>query len=222
MRQVTTTATHVHTSATIIAAIALLGPLSEIARADGLLGAYVGGSVGRSDLRANDLDFVGSPTPVPFSVSKSATGWKIFVGVRPIPLVGAELTYIDFGHRAVSQGPPTGFGLAYNAELRDKATTAFGIVYAPIPVPILDVYAKAGVARLQTSVEGAGAFGCWTPLQCAAYPVAVHRDQTDARFAYGAGIQAKQSAIGVRLEYERINASRGEPDLLSLGVTWTF
>jgi hypothetical protein len=97
-----------------------------------------------------------------------------------------------------------------------------GIVYAPIPIPILDVYAKAGVARLQTSVDAAGAFGCWSPLQCAAYPVSVHRDQTDARFAYGAGIQAKLSAIGIRLEYERISVSGGDPDLLSLGVTWTF
>ena len=121
-----------------------------------------------------------------------------------------------------SQGPPAGFGLAYNAGLRAKATTAFGILYAPIPLPILDVYAKAGVARLQTSVAAAGAFGCWPPLQCAAYPATVHRDQTDARYAYGAGIQAKLSAIGIRLEYERISASEGDPNLLSLGITWTF
>ena len=222
MRQATTTPTRTHASASILAAIALLAPLSGIATADDLLGAYVGGSVGRSDLRANDLDFIGSPTPVPLSVSKSATGWKVFAGVRPISLVGAELAYVDFGHPTASQGAPTGFGLAYNAELRSRASTAFGMVYAPIPIPLLDVYAKAGVARLQTRVDGVGAFGCWTPLQCAAYPVAVHRDQTDVRFAYGAGIQAKLSAIGVRLEYERIRVGAGDPDLLSLGVTWTF
>jgi hypothetical protein len=121
-----------------------------------------------------------------------------------------------------SQGPPAGFGLAYNAALRSKAATAFGIVYAPIPIPILDVYAKAGVARLQTRVDAAGDFGCWPPLLCAVGPVAFHRDQTDVRFAYGAGIQAKFSAIGIRLEYERISVSGGDPDLLSLGVTWTF
>jgi len=96
------------------------------------------------------------------------------------------------------------------------------MVYAPIPIPILDVYAKAGVARLQTSADGSGAFGCWSPLQCAAYLVAAHRDQTDVRFAYGAGIQAKLSAMGIRLEYERIGTRAGDPDLLSLGATWTF
>jgi len=194
--------------------------------ADDLLGMYVGGSVGQSHLRANQLDFIGpyppNPSPAPVSVSKSATGWKVFAGLRPISLVGAELAYTDFGHPMASQGPPAGFGLAYNAALRSKAATAFGIVYAPIPIPILDVYAKAGVARLQTSVDAAGAFGCWSPLTCAAYPVAVRRDQTDARFAYGAGIQAKLSAIGIRLEYERISVSGGDPDLLSIGVTWTF
>lgn len=40
----------------------------------------------------------------------------------------------------------------------------------------------------------------------------VHRDQTDARFAYGAGIQAKLAAIAIRLEYERISVSGGDPD----------
>ena len=215
-----------HICALVLAAIALLEPPGSSALADNLLGMYVGGSVGQSNVRASQLDFIGpyppNPSPAPVSVSKSATGWKVFAGLRPISLVGAELAYTDFGHPMAAQAPPTGFGLAYNARLRAKATTVFGVLYAPIPIPILAVYAKAGVARLQTSVDAAGAFGCWTPLQCAAYPVTVYRDQTDARVAYGAGIQAKLSAIGIRLEYERIGASEGDPTLLSLGVTWTF
>jgi Outer membrane protein beta-barrel domain len=226
MRQATRTSARTHTIASIIATIALVGPIGGNALADNLLGMYVGGSVGQSHLRANQLDFIGpyppNPSPAPVSVSKSATGWKVFAGLRPISLVGAELAYTDFGRPMASQGPPAGFGLAYNAALRSKAATAFGIVYAPIPIPILDVYAKAGVARLQTSVDAAGAFGCWSPRTCPAYPVAVHRDRTDASFAYGAGIQAKLSAIGIRLEYERISVSGGDPDLLSIGVTWTF
>jgi hypothetical protein len=227
MRQAKRTLNFTHTCAFVTAAIALLGLPGGSVLADDLLGMYVGGSVGQSNVRASQLDFIGpyppNPSPAPVSVSKSATGWKVFAGLRPSSLVGAELAYTDFGHPTVSQGPPpAGFGLAYNAVLRAKATTAFGILYAPIPIPILSVYAKAGVARLQTSVEAAGAFGCWTPLKCAAYPVMVHRDQTDARFAYGAGIQAKLSAIGIHLEYERISASEDDSSLLSLGLTWTF
>jgi Outer membrane protein beta-barrel domain len=226
MHQATRTSTRTHTSAVIIASIALLGPLGGNAFADDSLGIYVGGSVGQSHLRADQLNFIGpyppNPSLAPVSISKSATGWKVFAGFRPISLLGAELAYTDFGHPMASQGPPALFGLSYDASLRSKAATAFGIVYAPIPIPILDLYAKAGVARLQTSVDATGVFGCWPPLQCAAYPVAVHRDQTDARFAYGAGIQAKLSAIGIRLEYERISVSGGDTDLLSLGMTWTF
>jgi opacity protein-like surface antigen len=189
-------------------------------------GFYIGGSVGQSHLSANQLDFIPSEpslaSPPSVSVSKNATGWKVLAEVRPISLVGVELAYTDFGHPIVSQGPPAGFGLAYSAELRAKATTAFGVLYAPIPTPIVDVYGKAGVARLQTSVDASGIFGCWPPLLCAAYSVAAHRDQTDVRFAYGAGIQAKLSAIGIRLEYERISVSGGDAALLSLGATWTF
>jgi hypothetical protein len=196
------------------------------ANAGDLFGFYAGGSVGQSNVRASQLDFIGAyplnPAPSPVSISKSATGWKVFAGIRPISLVGAELAYTEFDHPTASQGPPGGFGLAYQATLRAKATTAFGILYAPVPVPFLDVYAKAGVARLETATDATGAFGCWTPLQCAAYPVTVRRDQTGARFAYGAGMQARVSAIGVRLEYERISSADGNPDLVSIGLSWNF
>jgi opacity protein-like surface antigen len=189
-------------------------------------GFYIGGSVGQSNVRASQLDFIGAyplnPAPSHVSISKSTTGWKVFAGIRPISWVGAELAYTDFGHPTASQGPPVGFGLAYQAALRAKATTAFGILYAPVPVPFLDVYAKAGVARLETTTDATGAFGCWAPLACAAYPVTVRRDQTGAHFAYGAGVQARLSAIGVRVEYERISAADGNPDLLSVGLTWNF
>ena len=196
------------------------------ASAGDMLGLYAGGSVGQSNVRASQLDFIGpyppNPAPAPVSISKSTTGWKVFAGIRPISLLGAELAYTDFGHPTASQDPPAGFGLAYRAALRAKATTAFGILYAPVPVRLLDVYAKAGVARLETTADATGAFGCWTPLQCAAYPVSVRRDQTGARFAYGAGMQARLSKMGVRLEYERISAAAGNPDLLSVGLTWNF
>jgi hypothetical protein len=52
--------------------------------------------------------------------------------------------------------------------------------------------------------------------------VSVRRDQTGAHFAYGAGMQARLSKIGIRLEYERISAAAGNPDLLSVGLTWNF
>ncbi len=214
-----------HTSALIIAAIALLGLPGGNAVADDLLGMYVGGSVGQSHVRSDQVLFfspVGTPLTSAVSLAKSATGWKLLVGLRPISWVGAELAYVDFGHPTATKGPPPAFGLSYNAGLRAKAATAFGILYAPIPIPRFDMYAKAGLARLQTTVNGDALFGCWGPLTCPVGFGTIHRDQTSARFAYGAGMQARLSAIGIRLEYERIRASEGDPDLLSLGVTWSF
>jgi hypothetical protein len=43
-----------------------------------------------------------------------------------------------------------------------------------------------------------------------------------ADLLYGAGVQLKFQALAVRLEYGRTNDSRGDPDLLSAGLTWMF
>jgi hypothetical protein len=40
--------------------------------------------------------------------------------------------------------------------------------------------------------------------------------------AFGLGVQGKLGSLAIRAEYERIAANAGNPDLLSLGVTWTF
>jgi hypothetical protein len=225
VRQVMRAQNPTHTSALIIAAIELLGLPGGNAVADDLLGMYIGGSVGQSHVRSDQVLFYksdGTQLTSAVSVAKSATGWKLLVGMRPISWVGAELAYVDFGNPTASHGPPPGFGLSYNAALRAKAATAFGVLYAPIPIPRFDLYAKAGLARLQTSVNGDAYYGCFPPLLCAIGPGAVHSNQTSTRFAYGTGMQARFSAIGIRLEYERISASGGDPDLLSLGVTWSF
>jgi hypothetical protein len=41
-------------------------------------------------------------------------------------------------------------------------------------------------------------------------------------FAYGAGVQGKIGFLAVRAEYERLSASGENPNVASLGVTWTF
>jgi hypothetical protein len=48
-------------------------------------------------------------------------------------------------------------------------------------------------------------------------PFALSR--TGTRFTYGAGVQVKVFAFGVRVEYQHISATGGDPDLLSLGIT---
>jgi hypothetical protein len=52
--------------------------------------------------------------------------------------------------------------------------------------------------------------------------VPFRQDFSSTNFSYGAGVQTKFRDCAVRAEYERISASNGSPDLLSLSVTWTF
>jgi hypothetical protein len=134
-------------------------------------------------------------------------------------LAGAEIEYIDFGHLIES---PSGFGHAYSVDVRAKATAAFGVLYAPIPVPLFDLYGKAGVARLQTTGSSTGTVGCFPPMACPVVLGQFHRDQTSTRLAYGAGAQVTLGRFAIRAEYERINASEGDPDLLSVGITLSF
>lgn len=96
-------------------------------------------------------------------------------------------------------------------------------LYAPIPLPMLDVFAKAGAARVQTTGNASASSGC--PPYCLTpsivYPPA-HIDYTETRFAYGAGAQLKLAAFAIRLEYQRIAASLRDPALLSVGLSFTF
>jgi opacity protein-like surface antigen len=178
------------------------------------LGLYVGAGLGQSEVRVDGSVFDG---PSGFDAHRDA--WKLLVGLRPTALFGAELDYLDFGHARFA-GPPNAFGSALRADSHPKASALFGILYAPIPVPLLDVYAKAGIARLQTSVN-ANVYCAVSPcVVTAVAPIALRR--TDAEFAYGAGVQFRFAAFAARLEYERINASTGDPDLTSFGITWSF
>ena len=47
-------------------------------------------------------------------------------------------------------------------------------------------------------------------------------DQTESDFAYGGGAQVQVERLAFRAEYERINSSVGQPNLVSFGVTYTF
>jgi hypothetical protein len=111
-------------------------------------------------------------------------------GVRPISLLGAEVDYMDFGHPGGSlNGAPASATL--------KGAAAFGLLY--LPVPVIDIYAKAGLARLQSSLGGVSA------VQPACVPCALslfRLDRTNTHFAAGAGAQYKLGAFALRAEYE--------------------
>jgi len=174
------------------------------ALAGDLLGLYVGGAAGQSQVEAN------APSIGDFKQNHSA--FKVIAGMRPIPLIGAELSYIDFGH-------PSGSINAVSSNVSEKGADGFGVLY--LPVPVVDVFVKAGLARLQSTLSsvraGAGTCTIASP-NCALFRL----DRTNTSFAAGAGAQVKFGSWAVRGEYERFNAAGGNPSLVSLGLTWTF
>lgn len=177
------TSFHLRHVAAALGAIGVLAFAPGPARA-GVPGVdlYMGVGVGQSN-----ADFDGGP-----SFDKKDMGWKVFVGGRFLSFAGAELDYIDLGK-------PNGGGV----ELKYKGLAGFGMLYAPIPLPILDVYAKAGLARVDVNSN----FGLNTD---------------DTKFAYGVGLQLKFGSFAIRGEYERFKVEGTKPSMLSVGFSKSF
>ncbi len=162
-------------------------------------GFYVGAGIGQSNVR-ND----GYYSSNYYGFDNRDTAWQLTVGARPISPFGVEYDYIDFG------SPNGSYGAYYSSRGNDTTASAlFAVGYLPIPGPV-DVYGKLGLARLQTNTT---VYGPDTPFR---------QSYTNTDLAYGVGAQVKFSNIAVRAEYERISDSNGDPDLLAVGVTWTF
>jgi opacity protein-like surface antigen len=190
-----------------VLAICVSGP----AAAADPLGLYVGGSIGWAQVAAQVSD--------PFIAlsdrfKKNHFAFKVVVGLRPISLFGAELSYMDFGH-------PRGTLFAHTADASMRGVSAFGILY--LPVPVIEVFAKAGVAHIQSATSGFAPnpnLICIPELPCGTSPFQL--DRTNTSFAAGAGAQLKFGPLSARAEYERFNAAGENPYLLSLGLTWSF
>ena len=194
---------------------------SAPACAENLLGFYVGGGFGESTVRS-DTNFPGGfgyGYDAFYSDGRHHFAWKAIAGIRPISIVGAELEYIDFGHPG-SDGAYYSYN--YGPDTHPRAIAAFGVGHLPLPIPFLDIYGKAGAARLHTNVNGFDGSTCGLNQiypQCGSI---TSQGTWDTRFAYGAGVQSTIWGLSVRAEYERINSPFGDPDLFSVGATWIF
>jgi opacity protein-like surface antigen len=194
--------------------------LSTSALADNLLGFYAGAGVGESTVRSDS----GFDPYYPLDSHPHHTAWKVLAGIRPIPFLGAEAEYIDFGHPSSADSYYDGrYGYQYNADSHPKAGILSAVGY--LPLPFLDVFAKAGVARLETNLntysQGA-CTGIYPPVGTCGLPVLSRQHAWETKFAYGAGVQANFLGLAVRGEYQRINSSYGDPDAFMVSASWTF
>lgn len=159
-------------------------------------GFYIGGGVSQAklddvggDFDTGDLD----------DFKLDNTAWKAIVGFRPMKMFAVEANYDDLGKERGSVG-----GVNFNADA--KAFSAFAVGF--LPIPVVDVYAKAGLARWKTNARAEGLFDL---------------DDKGTDFAYGAGVQLNLGSLAARLEYEQFDVKHTDGvELLTLGVTWTF
>jgi len=185
-------------------AILLIAMPFRLSLAGDLLGLYVGAAAGQSRVEAT------APDAPDFRENHSA--FKVMVGIRPLSLLGAEIAYNDFGHPSRQNGIEI-------ADVKMKGESAFGVLY--LPVPIVDVFVKGGLARIDsTASTNIVCIANVCPETLIATPKPERR--TNVGFAGGAGAQFKMGSLVVRGEYERFNAAGGNPSLLTVGIIWKF
>ncbi|MEJ0006464.1 MAG: hypothetical protein WDM77_08900 [Steroidobacteraceae bacterium] len=209
--------------------------VSATAMADGTLlglynplGLYVGAGAGRATINQIQFDDHGADFR---HIDGQPLGWNAVIGVRPLPFLGAEAEYIDFGTKHLPAGSPYLVGGFTNqflgGEAHDRAEAAFGVVYLPLPIPWLEPFAKLGWAQIWDHDSYSGiynnVFVNGVPLGHASSSQNTHPSGA----AYGGGLQFHFKQLAVRAQYERISGSRSfggwnNPDLLSVGLNWTF
>ena len=183
---------------TVLAAACLVTPTivgaaqQAVTADEAVKGFYVGGSVGQARYQNSfTLD----------NIDRNDTSWKALAGWRFLDQFSAELSYVDFGDTTA----PAQLGLNPFAASA-KAWTLHAVGY--IPIPYVDLFAKAGVSRLEANARGPN----FTAFQ---------NDAT--KFAFGWGVQWRWKSLAVRGEYERFDSNAiGDLELLSLGVTYTL
>jgi predicted porin len=185
-------------AALAVGSFCVIGPVS--ASDYNPAGIYVGAAVGQSNVRDD-----GYYSDNYYGFDHRDAAWQLTLGARPIPVLGVEYDYMNFG------SPNGNYGSYYTSgNSNTTANALFGVGYLPLPLPMIDVYGKLGVARLQANNT---VFGPSVPF---------NQNFTNTDLAYGIGSQVKFGNLAVRAEYERISDSNGDPDMLSVGVNFTF
>lgn len=207
--------------ATTFLLFGILGVVPGARAATNLFNLYVGAGLGHADLRAR------SPSPILSNPDALGTfdrhdmAYQFMAGVRGLYLLGAEVDYYHLGSGSVSPSF-SGIGTIGNAHVSQKGEAAFAVLYLPIPVPMLDVFVKAGAARITSDLSASFTATPGLPLPPAGGTNTYASSETTTGLAAGAGVQWSFGNWAVRGEYQRFSAMGEHPDLLTVGVTWSL
>jgi hypothetical protein len=116
------------------------------------------------------------------------SSWKVYLGVRPVSVFAIEADYLDLG------GSRTSTLLITGNHSNADAFAGYAVGFLPIPLPFLDVFGKAGLARWKLNGN---------TLTSLTGPAALSASGTD--FAWGVGTQIHFGNLGARLEYENVD-----------------
>jgi len=170
---------------TFVAAMALVMCMAAGSVAAVEHGFYVGGALGQS---------YGAASSNGGNSTNSDPVFKLIVGVRPLKLLALEANYVDLG--SLSTG-------GMDAQI----TAVDGFVLGFLPLPIVDIYGKLGLASWKAEASAPATSGS--------------RNGTD--LAFGAGFQLNLDALAIRLEYEVLEIQQASnPQFLTVGITYTF
>jgi len=114
----------------------------------------------------------------------NSTSWKAYAGVRPINEFAVEGDYLDLGSQTVNT-------TQYHTDVNYKAFAGYAVGFLPVPLPYLDVFGKAGLARWSSGGSSNSPSASLFSLS-----------ENGTQFAWGVGAQAHIGMFGGRLEYE--------------------
>lgn len=178
----------------LLVAIAVLVISNVHAAATPYVGPYAGGDVLMARLHPTRSN-VYTATPDNIARNDRDLGWKGLVGVRMSSHFAFEAGFTDFGE--VTAAP---VGTGGPSRVRTRAFTAFGV--GIVPVGLVDVFAKAGPTRLQSTGHSGGRYF----------------DRQQRRITSGVGVQLNRRRLVLRLEYEKFGSGvLADLDMLSLG-----
>jgi OOP family OmpA-OmpF porin len=173
-------------------------------------GFYVGGSLGRSEMKDHC-------NGVSISCDKTDKAWKIFGGYQFNRNLAAELGYTDLGDTKASG---TQGGVAVNGNVSAKAWELVGVGSMPI-MQELSLYAKLGIYHGSTDSTSSAAVSGFSTSGSAS--------STNTDFTVGFGVQvAFLRNLAARAEWQKYNDVGGnntgktDIDVLSASILYRF
>jgi OOP family OmpA-OmpF porin len=194
----------------LLAGAAVTGCLAAGAAWSQDRGPYIGGSLGRSDMKDHCEG-------VAISCDKTDKAWKIFGGYQFNRNLAAELAYTDLGETKASgvQG-----GVAVNGNVSSKAWELSGIGFMPL-MRELSLYAKLGIYHASTDSQASAAVP--------GFATSGSQSGTNTDFAVGFGVQVSiLRNLAARAEWQKYNdvgsnnTGKTDVDVLSAGILYRF